>query len=86
MLAHKWMDKICCVALIVALLITTLFIHGEALGIQAAEKVMGYEKRLFDASKVHTIDIVMNDWESFIETCENEVVNQNGLYIQSLFI
>ena len=72
MSAHKWIDRICCVALVVALLITGLFINGEALGIQAAEKVMGYENRLFDASKVHTIDIVMNDWDEFIETCENE--------------
>ncbi len=72
MLAHKWIDKICCVALVIALLITGLFLNGESLGIQAAEKVMGYENRLFDTSKVHTIDIVMNDWDEFIETCENE--------------
>ncbi len=72
MLAHKWIDKICCVALVIALLITGLFLNGESLGIQAAEKVMGYENRLFDASKVHTVDIVMNDWDEFIETCENE--------------
>ena len=72
MLAHKWIDKICCVALVIALLITGLFLNGESLGIQAAEKVMGYENRLFDVSKVHTIDIVMNDWDEFIETCENE--------------
>ena len=72
MLAHKWIDKVCCVALTIALLITGLFLNGESLGIQASEKIMGYENRLFDASKVHTIDIVMNDWEEFIETCESE--------------
>ena len=72
MSAHKWIDKICCVALVIALLITGLFLNGESLGIQAAEKVMGYENRLFDVSKVHTIDIVMNNWDEFIETCENE--------------
>lgn len=33
---------------------------------------MGYESRLFDRSRVHTIDIVMDDWDSFIETVENE--------------
>ena len=33
---------------------------------------MGYESRLFDTSRVHTIDIVMDDWDSFIENCESE--------------
>lgn len=33
---------------------------------------MGYEKKLFDTSKVHTIDIVMDDWDSFIDGCEDE--------------
>lgn len=33
---------------------------------------MGYETRLFDTAAVHTVDIVMNDWEGFLETCENE--------------
>ena len=72
MSAHKWIDRICCIALVVALLITGIFLNGGSLGIQASEKVMGYENRLFDATKVHTIDIVMNDWDEFIETCENE--------------
>lgn len=38
----------------------------------AASKEMGYESRLFSSGTVHTIDIVMNNWDSFIETCENE--------------
>lgn len=46
--------------------------NGESLGIQKQETVMGYESKLFDTSKVHTIDIVMDDWDSFIETCTNE--------------
>ena len=72
MLVHKWIDRVCCIALIVALILTGLFMNAEAFGIQAAEKVMGYENRLFDATKVHTIDIVMEDWDSFIDSCENE--------------
>lgn len=31
-----------------------------------------YASGLFDASTVHTIDITMEDWEGFLETCENE--------------
>lgn len=34
--------------------------------------VLGYEERLFDTSVVHTIDIVMDDWEGFIAGCEDE--------------
>ena len=49
-----------------------LFLNGEKLGVTAASKEMGYESRLFSSGTVHTIDIVMNNWDSFIETCENE--------------
>lgn len=72
MSTHKYIDKICCVAVVLALLITVLFANGEKLGVTAVSNEMGYESRLFDISTVHTIDIVMDDWDSFIETCENE--------------
>ncbi len=72
MSTHKHIDKICCVAVVLALVITVLFMNGQSLGIVSAGKTMGYEKRLFNTEKVHTIDIVMNDWDSFIDECENE--------------
>ena len=72
MSTHKHIDKICVVAIVLSLIITILFMNSTALGIQAISRTMGYEDRLFDTSRVHTIDIVMNDWDSFIETCENE--------------
>ncbi len=72
MSTHKHIDKICCVAVVLALIITVLFMNGQSLGIVSAGKTMGYENRLFNTEKVHTVDIVMNDWDSFIETCENE--------------
>ncbi len=72
MSTHKHIDKICCVAVAFALVITVLFVNGKSLGIVSAGKSMGYENRLFATDRVHTIDIVMNDWEGFIETCENE--------------
>ena len=72
MSTHKHIDKICCVAVALALVITVLFVNGKSLGIVSAGKSMGYENRLFATDRVHTIDIVMNDWEGFIETCENE--------------
>ncbi len=72
MSTHKHIDKICCVAVAFALVITVLFMYGKSLGIVSAGKSLGYESRLFATDRVHTLDIVMNDWEGFIETCENE--------------
>lgn len=72
MSTHKKIDIICCIAVIFALLVTVLFINAEALGIQAADKVMGYEERLFDETKVHTVDIIIEDWDSFLTTCQSE--------------
>lgn len=72
MSTHKHIDKICLVAALLAIVLCAVFANGEAFGIQQASKMMGYETRLFDTSQVHTIDIVMDGWDSFIETCENE--------------
>lgn len=72
MSTHKHIDRICAAAMALALLISLLFMNGEALGLQPAARAMGYEARLFDASRVHTVEIVMDDWDGFLETCENE--------------
>lgn len=69
---HTWIDRIGYIAIVLACILSILFINGEAMGIQIASKVMGYENRIFDTSYVHTIDIVMEDWDEFLETCENE--------------
>ena len=57
---------------ILSLILTILFMNGAAFGLQASVKTLGYETRLFDTTKVHTIDIVMDDWDTFIEGCEDE--------------
>ncbi len=72
MSTHKAIDKICCVVLALTLLLTVLFLNGESLGLKKASSVMGYESKLFDTSKVHTINIVMDDWDSFVENCQSE--------------
>lgn len=72
MAAHKKIDRICCAVLILSLILTILFMNGEALGLQASAAALGYETRLFDTTRVHTIDIVMDDWDTFIEGCEDE--------------
>ena len=55
-----------------SVVLMAVFMGGEALGIQPAGSYIGYEDRLFDSSRVHTIDIVTDDWDGFIETCQNE--------------
>ena len=72
MSTNKHFNKICIVAVVLALVLTVIFMNGEAVGIEKTESVVQYGKKLFDTSEVHTIDIVMNNWDSFIETCENE--------------
>ena len=72
MSTHQSMDRVCAAALALTLLLTILFVNGEALGLQPVSGAQGYETRLFDTARVHTIDIVMDGWEDFIETCENE--------------
>ncbi len=72
MSTHKHLDRICCASLIASLILTVLFMNGGYFGIQKASAVTGYEKRLFETTAVHTIDIVMDDWEGFLSTCTNE--------------
>ncbi len=72
MSTHKWIDPICIAAIVVAVAVAFLFCNSQAVGRETNGQTMGYENRLFDRTRVHTIDIVMSDWEGFIETCQNE--------------
>ena len=72
MAAHRYIDRICTLAAALSLAIALLFLNGEALGLPSAAQALGYETRLFDTGRVHTLDIVMDDWEGFIDTCESE--------------
>lgn len=72
MSTHKHFDKICCVVLVFTLLITFIFFNAESFGIQKTETVLGYESKLFDSSRVHTINIVMDDWDEFVRNCKSE--------------
>lgn len=73
MLRHKLIDRVCCVILVLTLLVSVLFVGAAATGRIAEDTTIGYEKRLFDQSRVHTIDIVMDDWEAFLKTATSEV-------------
>lgn len=72
MSTHKHFDKICCVILAFSLMLSMLFMNAEYFGIQKASTVMEYENTLFDTTRVHTIDIIMDDWDMFTANCKNE--------------
>ena len=69
MSAHKHIDRICLAAVLISLLAAMALCSQGARSEGAA---LGYEARLFDTGRVHTIEIVMDDWDGFLETCENE--------------
>ncbi|EOS26111.1 hypothetical protein C806_01327 [Lachnospiraceae bacterium 3-1] len=83
MSTHKYFDKICCVILALTLVLTILFMNAESLGIQKASSDPGYEIRLFDTSKVHTVNIVMDDWDEFIKSCTDEEYAQCSVIIDN---
>ena len=72
MSTHKHIDRICVAVTLLALLITVAFMNGEALGLSASARTPAYESTLFDTSRVHTIDIVIDDWDAFLETATSE--------------
>ena len=73
MSTSKHIDRICAGALVCVLIITVLFMNAGKMGVLAVSNtVSGYEAKLFRTSMVHTIDIVIDDWDDFLETCSNE--------------
>ena len=72
MLRAKHIDLICIAVMMLAVIATLLFMNGEAFGLTAASSASGYEARLFDKTKVHTVDILMEDWDAFLETAAKE--------------
>lgn len=81
MSTHKHIDKICCAALCIVLLLTLVLVNAQSLGVQPVSAEIGYESRLFDTSKVHNIEIEMEDWDSFLDTCENEEYSECSVVI-----
>ena len=72
MLKHKYIDRICAAVMLLAVIAALLFINGEALGITPASSVPGYESRLFDSSIVHQVDLIVDDWDSFLASADEE--------------
>ena len=72
MVKHKHIDRICILAAVLAVLLTLALMKGEELGIPKASANPGYAARLFDDSRVHSLDIQMEDWKGFLEKAAEE--------------
>ena len=72
MSTHKHFDKICCVVIGFTLLLTVFLMNVEAFEVPEEANVMGYENKLFDTSTVHTLNIVIDDWDAFTDNCQSE--------------
>lgn len=68
MIRSKFTDRICIGIVVLALVFTILFCYTDALGVQAAEVELGYETRLFDDTRMHTLDIQVDvaEWEQML--------------------
>lgn len=83
MSTHKYIDRICVFAVLLAVMLTAGFMNGKKLGIRPVSGDKEYENRLFDQTLVHTIDIVMDDWEGFVDSCTEEEYTACSLVIDS---
>ena len=72
MSTHKHINKICVVAIVLSVLFTVFAMFFPSYQTKADGMQMGYENRLFDTERVHTIDIVIDDWDSFLSTAQKE--------------
>ena len=71
MIRHRLVDRICLAGLVVALMITAVLSVWAS--VQEENGVaMAYETRLFDDTRVHTIDITIDDWSALIEEAQEE--------------
>ncbi|MGN0745155.1 MAG: CotH kinase family protein [Aristaeellaceae bacterium] len=66
MLKTKTLDRLCCGLMAVMLLASVLLWGCVESGQADGGHTVGYEQLLFDQSRVHTVDIIMEDWEGFI--------------------
>ncbi len=72
MVTHKYIDRICVGAALLAAAIAAVCIYLGAAGIQGRGTEQDYETRLFDSSRVHKLDIKTEDWEAFLRDADKE--------------
>lgn len=72
MLSSKIQQRILGILLILAVGISFVYMYGEEIGIKNIASTPEYEQMLFDTSKVHSIHIKMENWNTFLENAMEE--------------
>lgn len=72
MIKSRKIDIICALLTSCAVLLTALFMNGQTLGLKPAAANPAYASMLFDESKVHTIDVVIPDFDELLEHALDE--------------
>lgn len=72
MLKNRYIDFICIAFALIALGASAVMFFGRELGISAAHTQPLYAAKLFDSTRVHTIDIVIDDWDLFLQNAPRE--------------
>ena len=72
MLRSRYFDAVCIGVITLGLLLGLLLPQGRAQAFTQTPTEPEYVDRLFDQSRIHTLDIRMEDWEGFLETAAQE--------------
>lgn len=72
MLGSRYIDFICIAAGLTAVIIAVLLMFGEDMGIKRTSSQPEYAEKLFDESRVHDIEITMDDFGAFLEDAGEE--------------
>ncbi len=72
MLKHPYIDRISLTILALAIVATLLFMNGDTFGLRAASRNPVYVDRLFDPSRVHRIELFIEDKDAFFESATEE--------------
>ncbi len=72
MLGSRYLNLFCLAGAALAAVLAVLLMCGESLGLARASASPGYAVRLFDDSRVHHIDIRIEDWAEFVSSAPAE--------------
>ncbi len=73
MSGSRYIDRIAWTVTALILMLSFLLMNDTPFGLEVEARTLGYEKLLFDQTRVHNIDIVMDDWDGFL----NHVVSED---------
>ena len=72
MSTHKHIDRIALLIILTVLAGVLILFAGMGASGERTGMEKEYETGLFSTDQVHTIESTMDDWEGFLEDCENE--------------